>query len=119
MRWQEYTEELDKSGLSDPENHDGVFTVLEQDMLECEVKWTLRSITTNKPSGGDTIPAELFQILKGDALKVLHSICQEIWKTAVVTWLEKVSCWGPAPVDPGNSKRGQHRRPGNNRLFKR
>ena len=80
-RWQEYTEELQKKDLHDPDNHDGVITHLEQDILECEVKWALGSITTNKASGGDGIPVELFQILKGNAVKVLHSICQQIWKT--------------------------------------
>ena len=80
-RWQEYTEELYKKDLHDPDNHDGVLTHLEPDILECEVKWTLESITTNKASGGDGIPVELFQILKDDAVEVLHSICQEIWKT--------------------------------------
>ena len=80
-RWQEYTEELYKKDLHDPDNHDGVITNLEPDILECEVKWTLGSITTNKASGGDGIPAELLQILKDDAMKVLHSICQQIWKT--------------------------------------
>ena len=75
-RWQEYTEELYKKDLHDPYNHDGVITHLEPDILECEVKWALESITTNKASGGDGIPAELFQILKDDAVKVLHSICQ-------------------------------------------
>ena len=70
-----------KKGLKDPENHDGVITHLEPDILECEVKWTLGSITTNKASGSDGIRAELFQILKDDAVKVLHSICQQIWKT--------------------------------------
>ena len=79
-RQQEYTEELYKKDLHDPDNHDGVITHLEPDILECEVKWTLGSITTNKASGGDGIPVELFQILKGDAVKVLHSICQQIWK---------------------------------------
>ena len=79
-RWQEYTEELYKKD-HDPDNHDGVITQLELDILECEVKWALESITTNKASGGDGIPVELFQILKDDALKVLHSICQQIWKT--------------------------------------
>ena len=78
--WQEYTEELYKKGLHDPDNHDGVITHLEPDILECEVKWALESITTNKSSGGDGIPVELFQILKDDAVKVLHSICQQIWK---------------------------------------
>ena len=80
-RWQEYTEELYKKDLHDPDNHDGVITHLEPDILECEVKWALGSITTNKVSGGDGIPLELFQILKDDALKVLHSIRQQIWKT--------------------------------------
>ena len=80
-RWQEYTEELYKKNVHDPDNHDGVITHLEPDILECEVKWALGSITTNKASGGDGIPAEVFQILKDDAVKVLHSICQKIWKT--------------------------------------
>ena len=80
-RWQEYTEELYKKYLHDPDNHDGVITQLEPDILECEVKWALESITTNKASGDDGIPVELFQILEGDAVKVLHSICQQIWKT--------------------------------------
>ena len=80
-RWQEYTEELHKKDLHDPDNHDDVITNLEPDIVECEVKWALESITTNKASGGDGIPVELFQILKGDAVKVLHSICQQIWKT--------------------------------------
>ena len=74
-RWQEYTEELYKKDLHDPHNHDGVTTHLESDILECEVKWALESITTNKASGGDGIPVELFQVLKDDAVKVLHSIC--------------------------------------------
>ena len=77
-RWQEYTEELYKKDLHDPDNHDGMITHLEPNILECEVKWALGSITTNKASGGDGIPAELFQILKGDAVKVRHSICQQI-----------------------------------------
>ena len=80
-RWQEYTEELYKKELHDRDNHNGVSTHLEPDILECEVKWALKSITTNKASGGDGIPLELFQILKDDAVKVLHSICQQIWKT--------------------------------------
>ena len=80
-RWQEYTEELYKKDLHDPDNHNDVITHLEPDILECEVKWALGSITTNKPSGGDGIAVELFQILKDDAVKVLHSIYQEIWKT--------------------------------------
>ena len=77
----EYTEELYRKDLHDPDDHDGVITHLEPDILECEVKWALESITMNKASGGDRIPVELFQILKGDAVKVLHSICQQIWKT--------------------------------------
>ena len=80
-RWQEYTEELYKKGLNDSDNHGGVITHLEPDILECEVKWAFGSITMNKASGGDGIPAELFQILKDNAVKVLHSICQQIWKT--------------------------------------
>ena len=80
-RWQEYTEELYKKDLHNPDNHNGVITHLEPDILECEVKWALGSITTNKASGGDGIPVELFQILKNDAVKVLHSIYQQIWKT--------------------------------------
>ena len=80
-RWQEYTEELYKKDLHDPDNHDGVITQLDPDILECKVKWTLESITMNKASGGDEFPVELFQILKDDAVKVLHSICQQIWKT--------------------------------------
>jgi len=80
-RWQEYAEELYKKDLQDPDGHDGVITHLEPDILECEVKWALGSITTNKASGGDGIPFELFQILKDDVLKVLHSIRKQIWKT--------------------------------------
>ena len=80
-RWQEYTEEMYKKDLHNPDNHDGVITHLDPDTLECEVKWALESITTNKASGGDGIPVELFQSLKDDAVKVLHSICQHIWKT--------------------------------------
>ena len=82
-RWQEYTEELYKKDLHDPDKHNGVITVtyLEPDILECEVKWDLGSITTNKASGDDGIPVELFQILKDDAVTVLHSVCQQIWKT--------------------------------------
>ena len=80
-RWQEYTEELYKKGLNDPDSHDGVITDLEPDILECEVKWALGSITTNKASGCGGIPDVLFEILKDDAVKVLHSICQQIWKT--------------------------------------
>ena len=80
-RWQEYTEELYKKDLHDPDNHDGVITHLEPDILECEVKQALESITTNKAGGGDGIPVELFQILKDDVVKVLHSVCRQIWKT--------------------------------------
>ena len=80
-RWQEYTEELYKKDLHDQDNHDDMITHLEPDILECEVKWALESITMNKASGGDGIPVELFHILKDDAVKVLHSICQQIWKT--------------------------------------
>ena len=82
-RWQEYTEELYKKDLHDQDNHDGMITHLEPDILECEVKWALESITMNKANGGDGIPVELFQILNDDAVKVLHSICQQIWKTKV------------------------------------
>ena len=80
-RWQEYTEERYKKDLHNPDNHNGVITHLEPDILECELKWALESITTDKASGGDGIPVELFQILKDDAVKVLHSTCQQIWKT--------------------------------------
>ena len=80
-RWHKYTEELYKKDLHDPDNHNGVITHVEPDILEWEVQWALGSITTNKASGGDGIPAELFQILKNDAVKVLHSICQQIWKS--------------------------------------
>jgi len=91
-RWQEYTKELYKKDLHDPDNHTGVITHLEPDILEYEVKWALRSITTNKAGRGDRIPVELFEILNDDAVKVLHSVCQQIWKTQ--PWpeeLEKVS----------------------------
>ena len=96
-RWQEYTKELYKKDLHYPYNHDGVITHLEPDILECEVKWALESITTNKASGGHGIPVELFQILKDDAMKVLHSICQQIWKTQ--QWLQdlKKSVFIPIP----------------------
>ena len=80
-RWQKYTEELYKNGLHDLDNHDGVTTHQEPDILECEVKWALESITMNKASGADGIPVVLFQILKDDAVKVLHSLCQQMWKT--------------------------------------
>ena len=85
-RWQEYTEELYRKDLHNPDNHDGVITHLESDVLECGVKWALESITTSKESGGDGIPVVPFQILKDDAMKVLHSICQQIWKTQPQDW---------------------------------
>ena len=102
-RWQEYTEELYKRDLNDPDNHDGVITHLEPDILECEVKWALGRITTNKASGGDGIPADLFQILKDDAVKVLHSICQQIWKTQQWPQAWKRSIFIPIP-NKGNAK---------------
>ena len=80
-KWQEYTEELYKKDLHDPDYHDGMITHLEPDILECEAKWALGSFTTNKAGGGDGIPVELFQILKDDAVEVLHSICQQVWET--------------------------------------
>ena len=102
-RGEEYTEELYKKDLHDPDNHDGVITHLEPDILECEIKWALESITTNKASGGDGMPVELFQILKDDAVKVLHSICQQIWKTQ--QWLQdwKRLAFIPIPKK-GNAK---------------
>ena len=102
-RWQEYTEELYKKELHDPDNHDGVITHLEPDILECEVKWALGSITMNKASGGDGIPVELFQILKDDAVKVLHSICQQIWKTQLWPQDWKRSLFIPI-LKKGNAK---------------
>ena len=107
-RWQEYTEELYKKDLHDPHNHDGVISNLEPDILECEVKWTLESITRNKASGGDGIPVELFQILKDDVVKVLHSICQhsicqQIWKTQQWSLDWKRSVFIPIPKK-GNAK---------------
>ena len=102
-RWQEYTEELQKKDLNDPDNHDSVVTHLVPDILECEVKWALGSITTNKASGGDGIPVELFQILKDDAVKVLQSICQQIWKTQQRPWDWKRSVFIPIPKK-GNTK---------------
>ena len=102
-RWQEYTEELYKKDLQDQDNHDAVITHLEPDILECEVKWALESITTNKASGGDGIPFELFQILKIDAVKVLHSICQQIWKTQEWPNDGKRSVFNPIPKK-GNTK---------------
>ena len=102
-RWQEYTEELYKKDLYDPDNHDGVITHLEPDILECEVKWALESITRNKASGGDGIPIELFQILKDDAVKVLHSICHQIWKTQQWPKDQKMSIFIPI-AKKGNAK---------------
>ena len=102
-RWQEYTEELHKKDLHDPDNHSGVITHLEPDILECKAKWALGSITTNKASGGDGIPVELFQILKDDAMKVLHSICQQIWKTQQQSQDWKRPVFIPIPKK-GNAK---------------
>ena len=105
-RWQEYTEELYKKDLHDPGYHDGVITHLEPDILECEVKWALGSITTNKTSGGDGIPVELFQILKDDAVKMLHSICQQIWKTQQWSqdWKRSVSFQSQRKSMPKNAQ---------------
>ena len=102
-RWQEYTEELYKNDLHDPDNHDGVITNLEPDILYCEVKWALGIITMNKASGGNGIPVELFQILKDDAVKVLHSICQQIGKTQQWPQDWKRSVFTPIPKK-GNAK---------------
>ena len=102
-RWQECTEELYKKDLHDPDNHNGVITHLEPDILECEVKWTLGSITTNKASGGEGIPAELFKMLKDDTVKVLHSICQQIWKLQQWPQDWKRSVFIPVPKK-GNAK---------------
>ena len=102
-RWQEYTEELCKKDFHDSDNHDSVITHLEPDILEWEVKWALGTITMNKASRGDRIPVELFQILKDDAVKVLHSICQQIWKTPQLPWDWKRSVFIPIPKK-GNAK---------------
>ena len=102
-RWQEYTEELYKKDPHYPDNHDSVITHLEPDILECEVKWALGSISMNKASGGDEIPVDLFQILKDDAVKVLHSICQQIWKTQQWPQDWKRSVFIPIPKT-GNAK---------------
>ena len=102
-RWQEYTEKLYKKDLHNPGNHDGVITHLEPDILECEVKWALGSLTMNKASGGDGIPVELFHVLKDDAVKVLHSICQQIWKTQQWPQAWKRSVFIPIPRR-GNAK---------------
>ena len=103
MRWQEYAEERYKKDLHDPDNHNGVITHLEPDILESEVNWDLGSITPNKPSGGDGIPAEVFQILKDDAVKMLHSISQQIWKTQQWPQDWKRSVFIPIPKK-GNAK---------------
>ena len=105
-RRQEYMEELYKKDLHHPDNHNGVITDLEPDILECEVKWALGNITLNKASGGDGIPVELFQILKDDALKVLHSTCQQIWKTQQWSQDWKKSVFIPIPKK-GNAKNVQ------------
>ena len=102
-RWQEYTEDLYKTDLHDPDNHDGVITHLKPHILECEVKWALGSITTNKASGDDGIPVELFQILKDDAVNVLHSVCQQIWKTQQWPQDWKRSVFIPIPKN-GNAQ---------------
>ena len=102
-RWQEYTKEMYKKDLHDPDNHDDVITHPEPNILECKVKWALGSITTNKASGGDGIPVELFQILKDNAVKVLHSVCQQIWKTQQWSQDWKRSVFIPIPKK-GNAK---------------
>ena len=102
-RWQEYTEELYRKDLHDPDNHDGVITDLQPDILECEVKWAFGSIAKNKASGGDGIPVELFQILEDDGVKVLHSICQQIWKTQQWSQDWENSVFIPIPKK-GNAK---------------
>ena len=102
-RWQEYTEELYKKDLHDPDSHNGMIILLEPDILECDVKWALGSITMNKASGGDGIPVELFQIRKDDAVKVLYSICQQIWKTQQWPQNWKRSVFIPIPKK-GNAK---------------
>ena len=102
-RWQEYTAELYKKGLNDLNNHGGVLTHLEPDILECEIKWALGSITTNKASEGDGIPPELFQILKDDAVKVMYSVCQQIWETEQWPQDWKRSVFIPIPKK-GNAK---------------
>ena len=107
-RWQEYTE-LYKKDLNDPDNQDGVITHLEPNILECEVKWAQESITTSKASGSDGIPVELFQILKDDAVEVLHSICQQIWKTQQWPQDWKRSVFTPIPKK-GNPKEKQCQR---------
>ena len=108
-RWQEYTDKLYKKDLHNPDNHEGVITHLEPDILECEVKWALESITTNKVSGGDRIPVELFQILKNVAVKVLHSICQQMWKTQQWPQDWKRSVFIPIPKKGNAKKCSNHR----------
>ena len=108
-RWQEYTEELYKKDLHNPDNHDGVITHLEPGILECEVKWALGSITMNKANGGDRIPVELSQILKDDAVKVLHSICQQIWKTQQWPQDWKRSVFIPIPKKGYAKERSNYR----------
>ena len=105
-RWQEYTEELYKIDLHDPDSHDGVITHLKSDILECKVKWALGSIIMDKDSGGDGIPGELFQILKDGAVKVLHSICQQIWKTQQWPQAWKRSVFIPIPKKKAMPKNG-------------
>ena len=102
-RWQQYTKELCKKNLYDPDNHNGVITHLEQDTMECKVKWAFQSITMNKASGGDGIPVELFQILKDDAVKMVYSVCQQIWKTQQWPQDWKRSVFIPVP------KKGNHK----------
>ena len=106
-KWQEYTEELYKKDLHNPDNHNNVIIHLEPDILECKIKWALGNITTNKASGGDGIPVELFQILKDDAVKVLLSICQHIWKTQQWSQDWKRSVFIPIPKK-GNAKECSH-----------
>ena len=109
-RWQEYTGELYKKDLHDPNNHDGVITHLEPNILECEVKWALGSITMNKASGGDGIPAELFKILKDDAVKVLHSVRQQIWKSehSPPDWRSQFSFQSQRKAKPKNAQTATH-----------
>ena len=105
-RWQEYTEELYKKDLHDPDNHNSVITHLEPDIVECEIKWALGSITVNQASGGDGIPVELFQILKDDAVKVLHLICQQMWKTQQWSqdWKDQFSFQSQRKAMPKNAE---------------
>ena len=107
-RWQEYTKELYKKDLHDQDNHYGVITHLEPDILECEVKWALESITTNKARGGDGTPVELFQILKDDTVKALHSICQHIWKTQQWPQDWKRSVFIPIPMKDNAKECSNH-----------